>query len=416
MMRGSVFLGTAVLFASLAASALAVEANWPQWRGPKRDDVSQETGLLQSWPEGGPKQVWLFKDCGLGYSGPAIVGDRIYILGARDEKEQLLCLRASDGKQLWAVAVGNVLENAWGNGPRSTPTVDGNLVYALSGQGNLVCCNTKDGSLVWSKAMTELGGELPVWGFSESPLIHGNHVLCTPGGDQGAIVALEKLSGDLVWQTSELTDIAHYSSIVVAKHLGKQVGVQLLVSQLVGIDLGDGSLLWSVPWPGRVAVVPTPIVWENKIYVSSGYGAGCMMVEMGENHSISTVYDNKLMSNHHGGIIRINDSLFGHSNKKGWTCQDFNTGEKVWQNRKELGKGSIAYADGRFYCLSEGEGEVVLIAPSKEGWKEHGRFRLDPQTELRSPKGRIWTHPVIAGGRLYLRDQELLFSFDVQAK
>ncbi|NOY40785.1 MAG: PQQ-binding-like beta-propeller repeat protein [Planctomycetes bacterium] len=415
-MKYSVFFGAVVLFASSITSALAVDANWPQWRGPNRDDVSQETGLLQSWPEGGPKQVWLFEDCGLGYSGLAIVGNRIYILGARSEKEQLLCLRASDGKELWAVSVGNVLKNSWGNGPRSTPTVDGNLVYALSGQGNLVCCNTKDGSLVWSKTMLELGGGLPVWGFSESPLIHGNHLLCTPGGDQGAVVALEKLSGDLVWQASELTDIAHYSSIVVAEHLGKQVGIQFLVSQLVGIDLEDGSVLWSVPWPGRTAVVPTPIVWGDKIYVSSGYGTGCMMVKMGENHSISPVYDNKLMSNHHGGIIRIDDSLFGYSNKKGWTCQDFDTGEKVWQERKEFDKGSIAYADGRFYCLSEGEGEVVLIASSKEGWEEHGRFRLDPQTELRSPKGRIWTHPVITGGRLYLRDQELLFSFDVQAK
>jgi len=357
--------------------------------------------------------VWLFKDCGLGYSGPAIVGDRLYILGARNEEEQLICLQASNGKELWSASIGPILENGWGNGPRSTPTVDGELVFALGGQGNLICCNTKDGSQVWSKAMQDLGGSRPVWGYSESPAIYGEKILCTPGGEKGAIVALDKISGDLIWQTNELDDIAHYSSIVTTEHLGKPIGIQLLVSRLVGIDLENGDVLWTSPWQGRVAVVPTPVVWEDKVYVTAGYGAGCMMVQMNDDHSVTPIYDNKLMVNHHGGVIRIGKNLFGHSDKKGWTCQDFDTGKKVWQEKHELGKGAIAYADGRFYCLSENDGDVVLIAASADGWQEHGRFRLDPQTELRSDRGKIWTHPVIAGGRLYLRDQELLFSFDV---
>ena len=412
-MRHSLVLGLLVF--ALTTNGFAAEANWPQWRGPNRDDISREVGLQQTWKEGGPEQVWLFKDCGLGYSGPAVIGDHLFILGARGEEELLICLQVADGKELWSASLGKVLENGWGNGPRSTPTVDGEHIYALSGAGNLVCLKSSDGSQVWSKTMEELGGALPVWGFSESPLVHDDMILCTPGGEKGAIAALDKKTGEVLWQTSELTDIAHYSSIMPTELYGKQVGIQLLVSQLVGFDLADGTILWSVPWGGRVAVIPTPIIQDNKIFITSGYGAGCMLVEVDKNFNATSVYDNKVMSNHHGGVIRIDDSVYGYSDKKGWTCQDFESGEKVWQERDVLGKGAIAYADGRFYCLSEDEGEVVLATPSKEGWQEHGRFTLQPQSEIRSPKGRIWTHPVITGGRLYLRDQDLLFSFDVTA-
>jgi len=389
---------------------------WPQWRGPSRDDMTSETGLLQAWPTGGPERLWSFEECGIGYSGPAIVGDRLYILGARDGEELLLCVDVKTGKQLWATPIGPEYENSWGNGPRGTPTVDGEFIYTIGGKGFLVCIRAEDGDLVWSKAMQDFGGKVPVWGYSESPLIHGEKLLYTPGGEQGAIVALDKATGDLLWQTPELTDRAHYSSIVVKQHAGKTMGVQLLVSQLVGFDLEDGKVLWTVPWGGSVAVVPTPVFWQDCVYVTSGYGAGCMLVRVGDDFSTELVYDNKLMSNHHGGAILLNDHIYGHSNKKGWTCQDVATGEKVWQERQVLDKGAIAYADKRFYCVGEDTGEVVLIAASSESWQEHGRFTLEPQSEQRSPKGRIWTHPVIADGRLYLRDQEFLHCYDVRAE
>ncbi len=408
------FVGVVLLAGWLAQPAAAADSQWPQWRGPQRDDVSSETGLLQSWPEGGPKRLWLFENTGLGYSGPAIVGDRLYILGARDAQEELICLRVSDGQEIWSTPIGPILENDWGDGPRSTPTVDGELIYALGGQGNLVCARAKDGNIVWSKTMQDFDGAPPFWGYSESPLVHQDQLLCTPGGEQGAIVALNKATGDLLWQTEELTDTAHYASIVLQQHAGKTLAVQLLVGQLVGVDINDGNVLWTVPWPGRVAVVPTPIVWKDSIYVTSGYGAGCMMVRLGEGDSAEQIYANKVMSNHHGGVIRLGNFLYGHSNKKGWTCQDFETGETVWRERKALGKGAIAYADGRFYCLDEDEGEVVLIEASPEGWSEHGRFHLEPLTTLRKPKGKVWTHPVITGGRLFFRDQQYLFCYDVR--
>lgn len=316
----------------------------------------------------------------------------------------------------WHAPLGPVYENDWGDGPRSTPIVEGEFIYALAARGNLCCLRIEDGSLVWQKSMQDFGGKTPSWGYSESPLIHDEKILCTPGGKEGAVVALDKATGDLLWQTSQLTDTAHYSSIVAFQQGGRAIGVQLLVSQLVGFDLSDGKVFWSVPWAGRVAVVPTPIAWENHIYVSSGYGTGCMLVELNDDFSVEQVYENKLITNQHGGVLRLGKSVFGHSDRKRWTCQDLATGEKIWQNKKVLGKGAIAYADERFYCFSEDDGEVVLIEASEEDWIEHGRFTLAPQTELRKPKGKIWIHPVIAGGRLYLRDQELLFCFDVRAK
>ena len=172
------------------------------------------------------------------------------------------------------------------------------------------------------------GGEVPYWGYSESPLIHGKKILYTPGGDQGAIVALDKTTGELLWQTEGLTEGAHYSSIVVKQHAGKAMGVQLLESQLVGLDMEDGKMLWSVPWGGSVAVVPTPVFWQDCIYVTSGYGAGCMLVRVDDEFNAEVVYDNKLMSNHHGGAILLDDHIYGHSNKKGLTCQEGRHGQE----------------------------------------------------------------------------------------
>jgi len=416
-MRNFVVLISIAASILLSSSALRAEDRpWPQWRGPARDDISSETGLLQSWPEEGPPKLWSFENCGIGYSGPAIVDDRLYILGSREKEELLLCLDAITGKQLWETPIGPELENGWGNGPRGTPTVDGKFIYAVGGKGNIACFRTLDGSQVWSKALQDLGGKIPVWGYSEAPLVHGEKLLYTPGGEQGAIVALDKTNGKLLWQTAELTDNAHYSSIMVKQHAGKTMGVQLLVSQLVGFDLDDGKVLWSVPWPGSVAVIPTPILWQDSIYVTSGYGSGCMLVRVNDDFEAEVVYDNKLMSNHHGGVILLADHIYGHSNGKGWTCQEIATGKKVWQERHALDKGAIAYADKRFYCLGEDTGDVVLIEASDQDWHEHGRFTLEPQSKIRSPKGRIWTHPVIANGRLYLRDQDLLHCYNVRAK
>ena len=400
--------------AFISSSAFAA-ANWPQFRGPDRTDVSKETGLLKKWPAGGPKVVWMNKDVGLGYAGYSIVGDTLYSMGARGN-EQLIAVNLKDGSEKWKTDIGPVFGNKWGDGPRATPTVDGDHVYALGGQGNLICVEAKTGKVVWETSMKKLGGGTPGWGYCESVLVDGDNVICTPGGKDGAIAALNKKTGAVVWQSKEFTDGAQYASIIAADHNGTRQYIQLTMKSIVGIDAKTGKQLWKSSFPGATAVIPTPIFHDGHVYVTAGYGVGCKMIKIGEGNKVTEVYSNKTMVNHHGGVILVGDHLYGYSDGKGWVCQDFKSGEMVWNEKGKMNKGAIAYADGMLYLLEEATGNVSLIEASSEGYKEVSRFTLSPQTKQRSPSGRIWTHPVITDGKLYLRDQELLFCFDVSAK
>jgi outer membrane protein assembly factor BamB len=408
------FQRCALVLSLLAAASLASAApfDWPQWRGPNRDDLSKETGLLKQWPEGGPKRVWLYENGGNAYSGPAIVDGKLYTMGTRDNAEILLALDANTGKELWFTPLGSILENGWGGGPRSTPTVTGGQVFAVSGKGNVVCANAADGKIVWQKKLTDLGGKVPSWGYTESLLVDGDRVVCTPGGSQGALAALNKKTGEVLWRSTEFTDGAQYASIVPAKINGTDTYVQLTMQSIVGISPKDGKQLWKAPFPGKTAVIPTPIVRDNLVYVAAGYGVGCKQIKINPDNSVETVYENKVMKNHHGGVILVGEHLYGHADA-GWVCQDFKTGAEVW-NHREFKKGAIAYADGMLYCLEEGSGKVALIEASPAGWKEHGKFTLDPQTKIRNPQGRIWVHPTISNGKLYLRDQDLIYCYDVK--
>ena len=401
-----------ILACALATTAFAND--WPQWRGPDRSDISKETGLLKEWPAEGPKQTWIFKDAGNGYSGPAIVGGKLFTLGTRDGKEIILSLDAATGKELWAHPVGDILGNRWGDGPRGTPTFDGGKVYALSGTGVLACVSAADGNEVWTTKMSDVGGGVPGWGYTESPLVDGNQVVVTPGGGKGAIAAFDKATGKLMWQSKDFTDGAQYSSIVPATINGEKQYVQLTMQSVVGISPKDGAVLWKQPFPGRTAVIPTPIVKDNQVYVTAGYGAGCMALKIEPENKVSVAYSNTVMKNHHGGVILVGDYLYGHSDGNGWVCQDWKSGEQKWNEKSKLGKGAIGYADGMFYCLDEGSGTVMLVEASPNGWNEKGRFKLDPQTAIRSSHGRIWTHPVIVNGNLYLRDQDLIYCYSVK--
>ena len=406
--------------ASLFLGALTVTsgfaADWPQWRGPNRDDHSPDKGLLKKWPEGGPKRLWLFEGAGLGYAGYSIVGNQLFTLGLRGEQEFLISVDVTKGTELWSTSFGAKYPNNWGDGPRGTPTVDEGLVYAISGQGNLICSKASDGKMVWQKSLAmDLGGKLQNWGYTESPLIVGNKVICTPGGSKGTMAALDKKTGALVWQTSELTDPAQYSSPILITHAGKKQIVQLVEKKFFGIDPDKGKVLWTSDFPGRTAVIPTPVYKDGIVYVTAGYGVGSKAVKLGADGSATTVYENKVMKNHHGGVVLVGDLLYGYSDGPGWIAQNFKTGEEVWAS-KALGKGAVHYADGMLYCLDEGTGTVVLAEASPKGWAEHGRFKLDPQTKQRKRDGRIWIHPVVVNGKLFLRDQELLFCFDVKGK
>ena len=390
--------------------------DWPQWRGPNRDGISRETGLLQAWPSAGPKRVWLSRDIGIGYSAPVVAKGRLFVLGTKGGKEQLFAKEAKGGKTLWTAALGGILSNNWGDGPRGAATVDGDQVYALGAKGGLICANVGDGKVNWRvELVKDLGGKVPGWGYTESVLVDGDLVICTPGGKRGTLAAIDKKTGEVIWRSSDWTDGAQYASVVPAELNGQRQFIQLTQKTLAGVSARDGSVLWRNAWPGRTAVIPTPIVHRNEVYISSGYGAGCRKITVGGANEVTEDYSNKNMKNKHGGVLLLKGHLYGYSDGRGWTCQSLKSGDVVWDSKK-FGKGCVFYADNRLYCLEESSGQVALAAADTGGWKEHGRFKLEPQTELRKSSGRVWTHPVVANGVMYLRDQELLFAFDVKAR
>lgn len=395
-------------------------ADWPQWRGPDRTNISKETGLLKAWPKDGPKLLWTFENAGAGFSGPAVVGSKLYTLGARDNKELLIAVDTKSGKELWTAEVGPQFNNGWGDGPRSSPTVDGSSIYVLGGQGNLVCIDT-NGKKVWSKSMQkDFGGQvMSGWGYCESPLVDGDRLICTPGGKNGTLAALDKKTGNPIWRSVGLNDATAYSSIIIAEMAGTRMYIQMTGAGVVGVAAKDGKPLWSSPeGKNGTAIIPTPIFHDNHVYVSSGYGCGCALVKLtadGGNFKAEKVYANKTMTNHHGGVLKVGDHVYGFSDGKGWICQDFKTGTAAWEEKKGLGKGSVTCVDGMLYCYGERDGRCVLIEATPTGWKAAGEFKLPRETKLNRKKGQIWTHPVVADGKLYLRDQDLVFCFDVKA-
>ena len=406
-------------FPSLIISSMFLNGgDWPSWRGAGRDDISTEKGLLKSWPSGGPEKVWMTNDAGIGYAGFSVSNGALYTMGAFGGKEKLIAYRAvssnPNNKKVWELEVGELLTNGWGDGPRTTPTVSNGKVYALGGKGNLVCADAKTGEKIWDVHMVNnLDGKVPGWGYTESVLVDEGRVICTPGGKGGALTALDAKTGKVLWRSKEFTDPAQYSSPIVINHGGKRQYVQLVMKKLVGVDAENGSLIWSSDWPGKVAVIPTPIHSDGYIYISSGYGIGCKLVKL-TSSGAQDVYDNKIMKNHHGGVIKIGNHLYGYSDGYGWVCQDFKTGELLWNEKKALGKGAIAYADGHLYCLGEGDGRIILIEATPKGWSPKGEFTISPQTKIRNPKGKIWTHPVISNGLLYLRDQEYILCYNIK--
>jgi len=394
----------------------AAAADWPQWRGPNRDGISSEIGLLKSWPEGGPRLVWKSSGLGAGYSTVSTAGKRVFTEGDRGDASFVIALNADDGKQVWAAKLGKSGAPGWGGfaGPRATPTLDGDLMFCVDQWGALVCLAAADGGEKWRKNYeADFGSARPEWGFSESPLVDGKKLIITPGGPNGSIVGLDKTTGAVLWRTKDFTDPAHYSSIIKAEIEGVAQYIQLTAESVVGVST-EGKLLWKAARKGATAVIPTPVCKGNLVYVTSGYGTGCNLFKIsatGGQFSAQQVYANKVIPNHHGGVILIGDYIYGYGDGKGWTCQDFKTGEAKWQD-KTMGKGAIAYADGCFVLRQEDKtGTVALIAASPEGYKELGRFNPP------DPSGKnYWPHPVISGGRLYIRDQDVLLCYDIQGK
>ncbi|HEX8145606.1 MAG TPA: PQQ-binding-like beta-propeller repeat protein [Pyrinomonadaceae bacterium] len=391
-------------------SAAQTGGEWPQWRGPNRDGISKETGLLKQWPESGPPLAWKASGAGRGYSSLAASKGRLYTLGLRGEREFVIAFDFKTGKEVWATPHGAAFRNDRGDGPRGTPTVDGERVYALGGSGDLSALDAATGKVVWTmNVLQKFGGRNITWGISESPLVVGEKLLVNPGGPGASVVALNKKDGSLIWKSQ--SDPAGYSSAIPVTVGGRTQVVFFTSTRGLGLDLETGALLWDYPKAANgTANAATPVARGNRVFITSDYGNGGGLVEIkadGKGVTASEVYFTREMRNHHSSSVLVGEHLYGFSGGI-LTAMGFDTGKVSWKDRS-VGKGSLVYADGLIYLLSE-NGVVGLAEATPEGYRERGRFRI-PQDSLPT-----WAHPVVAGGHLFIRDQDTIYAYDVRQK
>ena len=384
--------------------------DWPQWRGVNRDGKSAETGLLKSWPQGGPPRVWQASGAGEGYSSFSVAGGKVYTLGARGATEYVMAFDEATGKKLWEVAHGRRFSNDRGDGPRATPTVDGSQLYAYGASGDLSALDAATGKTLWKvNVLQQFGGGNIVWGLSESPLVLRDRVIVNAGGSGASIVALSKKDGSVLWRSQ--SDQAGYSSAILHEVGGIPQAIFFTGQRALGIDTRDGRLLWSYDRvSNRTANIATPIARGNRVFVSSDYGTGAALLELsgsGNTLNAKEVYVTREMRNHHASSVLIGDHLYGFSSAI-LTAMRFDTGEVAWRDRS-VGKGSVIFADDRLYLYSE-TGVVGLAEANPAGYREHGRF------QIRTGSLPTWSHPVVANGKLYLRDQDNIYAYDVRAK
>jgi outer membrane protein assembly factor BamB len=401
-----------VACAVVAVAAQAPATDWHQWRGPERNGVSRETGLLPEWPRSGPAVVWSASQLGTGYGSVAVAGSRVFVQGMKNRQSVVTSLDRAAGKAVWSVALGSAQENDRGSGPRSTPTVDGDRVYVLTENGDLVCLLVADGKVVWRRnVLREFNGRNINWLVSESPLIDGTRIIVSPGGRNAGMVALDKMTGTTVWVSKELSDEAGYASAVVADVQGVRTIMTLTGNAGIGVRATDGKVMWRYGnVANNTANITTPIYSNGKVFFTSAYGTGGALLGLqaaGESVSAQEIYFTRNMQNHHGGVVLVDGYLYGFNNSI-LTCLEFETGKVMWRDRS-VGKGSVAYADGRLYVLSE-DNVVGLVEASPKGYRETGRFSIADQG------WPSWAHPAISGGRLYLRNQNVLASYELQAK
>lgn len=416
---------------ALAAFALAADAktfDWPQWRGPNRDGASAETGLLQEWPKGGPPLAWTVKGCGGGYASVVVADGFIYGGGRKDKKDCVWCRNEKDGSEVWNTPFTDARHGSTEDGVRGTPTVAGGRVYCVSGDGVLVCLDAKSGKEEWKKSYTkDFGGGVPGWGYCESVLVDGETVICTPCASKAALVALKAKDGEVIWKTEvkKAGGAGGYSSPVKMTVAKTDMYVNLLgdAGGVVGVDAKTGKLLWQYTRiMNGTANIPTPVVKGDLVWCSTGYGDGGSALlhikESGGTFEAEELkyYKSDELQNHHGGMVLVGDYVFlGNRHNSGLpTCVEFKTGDIQWKEEKGAGggsgSGSVVYADGMLYFRYE-NGKVALVKADPKKFTLAGSFDIPEKS-----KSPSWQHPVVANGKLYLRDQDKLHCFDVKKK
>jgi outer membrane protein assembly factor BamB len=384
--------------------------DWHQWRGPNRDGHSAETGLLKQWPANGPPQAWRATGAGIGYSSFSASDGRLFTLGARGTVEYVIAFDAATGQRVWETATGPRFRNDRGDGPRGTPTVDGDRVYAFGGAGELVAVEAATGHKIWSvNVVQQFGGSTPYWGYSESPLVVGDRIILNAGGRRASIVAIDKRDGQTLWQNHG--DDAGYSSPMLLRTGSLQQVVFFTGQRALAVDPRDGRLLWSYSRASnRTANVATPVIRGNRVFLSSDYGTGGALLDVkaaGQIAAAQEVYFTREMRNHHASSVAVGDHLYGFSSSI-LTAIAFDTGRLAWRDRS-VGKGSLIYADQRLYLYSE-QGIVGLADASPTGYQERGRFSI----QTTGPP--TWSHPIITNGMLIIRDQDHVYAYDIRER
>ncbi|MFZ1932856.1 MAG: PQQ-binding-like beta-propeller repeat protein [Thermoguttaceae bacterium] len=418
-MHSTPVLRFALFFALIVAPwAVGLRADdWPGFRGPHRDGICREKGLLKEWPSEGPKLLWKVTGMGIGNSAPSVVGNVLYTMGQKDGKEWVLALDASrEGKQIWASPIGPVRYDGNGfPGPRSTPTIDGNRLYTLGIAGDVVCMEFKRGRILWRRdVVKDFGGRQArlSWGYAESVLVDGPLVICTPGGPKNTIVALNKNNGRLVWG-SPVGDPAAYASVIKVMVGKSKQYVNLTAKGVIGVAAKNGKLLWRYDAPAsRVANCAACVTSGDTVFAASAYGTGGGLVQItpsGSGFTADQVYFTKKMQNHHGGMVLVDGYLYGCSNPSVLTCLDYKTGKIKWADRT-AGKCSVLWADGMLYCRDE-NGPISLVEATPQGFRLKGRFDQPDRSDRNS-----WPYLVIANGVMYVRDQDVLLAYDVRGE
>ena len=426
------------MVAALVLSARTSAVDWPQWRGANRDGLCTETGLLKTWPEGGPKLLWEISGLGPGYSSVSIVEGKLYTMGDQiiedtatgvNRSSRVQCVIAYDlatRKQLWSATVGAPHRDG---GPRGTPTVDKDLIYAIGTEGYIVCVEAGSGKVRWQKHLQRdlYGGSNPGWKYSESPLIDGDKVICTPGGRKAVMAALNKKNGEVIWKCS-MPDIgrrgkdeAGYSSIVISEAGGVRQYVQITNKGLIGVAAENGRFLWGYnKIANRTANISTPIVRGEYVFCSTAYGTGAALLKLiaaGQNVSTEEIYflGSNTFQNHHGGFVRIGEYIYGgHGHNKGKpSCIEMKSGKIMWQEEQPGGGSSaVLYADGHLYFRYQNN-VMALIEANPKQYNLKSTFTLPRRDGMSGPG---WAHPVIVDGRMYIRHSDVLLVYDVKEK
>lgn len=398
-----------VLSVAFVATSVCVAGDWNQFRGPDRNGKFTEGGLMTSWPAGGPKILWSWQGLGKGYASMSVVDGIIYTTGVEGKTCYIYAFNL-EGKPVWKESCGPGWTGSW-EGSRTTPTIDSGKLYAMSGNGMMICLNAKTGKRVWEvDTAKKFGAKNIRWGISESVLIDGSKVICTPGGADATVVALDKTTGTTIWTSKGLSEKSAYCCPMIIEEGGNRFVLTMVEKSVVCLDVETGKLIWQIPYPTKYDIAAvTPVYAGGVLYTTTSYGYGGTGFAMSDNFTKwQKKWIDKTLDCHHGGVINIGNDIFG-SNGREWVCLDIVTG-KVKYTEKLVGKGCVIYVDGLFYCYGERDGTLALVKADNNGFKEISSFKIELGTD------KHWAHPVVSDGVLYVRHGDTIMAYDIKAK